>query len=241
MVSLDAVGLLDLWSRGQGLSLPEQALVFCSAAQPDAPLSDLAALPVGRRDLAIIELRRAAFGAALSLSAACPLCEEMVQFALDTADLLAANPDEDTEVHQLDHGGWRLSFRLPTAGDLLHVAGAPDAGDRLLARCVLDVSHEGAPAQPGDLPEDVIEALTARVEQLDPLAQVDLNLECPACGHQWTATFDAVSTFARELDAWAAATMREVDALARGYGWTETEVLTLSPARSRFYLGLVQP
>ena len=72
--------------------------------------------------------------------------------------------------------------------------------------------------------------------ETDPQADVQLALACPACGHTWQATFDIVSFFWSEINAWAYHTLREVHGLALAYGWTETDILALSPQRRQLYL-----
>jgi hypothetical protein len=51
--------------------------------------------------------------------------------------------------------------------------------------------------------------------------------------------FDAGSFFWSELGAWARRLLHEIHSLARAYGWSESEILTLSPARRQAYLELI--
>jgi hypothetical protein len=76
------------------------------------------------------------------------------------------------------------------------------------------------------------------VAQADPDADLQLDAPCPACGHHTSAVVDAASFLWAELDAWARGTLVEVHLLASTYGWTEPEVLSLSPRRRRHYLEL---
>jgi hypothetical protein len=64
-------------------------------------------------------------------------------------------------------------------------------------------------------------------------------LNCSSCGHKWEAPFDIVAFFWTEINAAAHGLLREVHALASAYGWTESEILALSPARRRCYLEMV--
>ena len=67
----------------------------------------------------------------------------------------------------------------------------------------------------------------------DPMADIHLALNCPSCEHKWEAPFDIVAFLWREISAAARRLLREVHTLASAYGWTETEILALSPARRR--------
>mgnify|MGYP003381458898 FL=1 len=62
---------------------------------------------------------------------------------------------------------------------------------------------------------------------------------CPSCDHRWSALFDIVSFFWREIDDWARRTLREVHSLGRAYGWSEADILTLSAWRRRAYLEMI--
>jgi hypothetical protein len=104
----------------------------------------------------------------------------------------------------------------------------------LLARCLTgDVDLANA-----DNAE--IEELGQRLEQLDRGATVGFALHCPACAHEWSAMLDAGEALWAELQRAAERSLIEIDALARAYGWTEQEIMRLSPTRRAAYLQLVE-
>jgi hypothetical protein len=65
-------------------------------------------------------------------------------------------------------------------------------------------------------------------------------MDCPTCGHGWSAAFDIADFFWRELKGRAKRLLDEVQELAVHYGWSEAEVLTMSPVRRRHYLERAQ-
>ena len=77
------------------------------------------------------------------------------------------------------------------------------------------------------------------IERLDPAAPVTFELACPACGDEWSAPLDVGEALWRELQRAAERSLTDIDALARAYGWTEDEVMGLSPIRRAAYLQLV--
>ena len=83
-------------------------------------------------------------------------------------------------------------------------------------------------------------AHTRKASQADPQADLQLDLSCDACGHQWQAPFDIVAFLWTELNAWAQRRLSEIHVLAKAYGWTEPEVLALSPWRRQVYLNMVR-
>ena len=78
-----------------------------------------------------------------------------------------------------------------------------------------------------------------QMAEVDPQANLQLDLSCPACGHRWQVLFDIGSFFWSELNAWAQRLLAEVHVLASAYGWREADILNLSPSRRQFYLGLI--
>jgi hypothetical protein len=89
-----------------------------------------------------------------------------------------------------------------------------------------------------DLPPVLRERAAAALAAADPCADIRLRVHCPECGHAAQAELDIGSCLWAELDAWARATLLDVHLLASTYGWTEPDVLALSPVRRRYYLEL---
>jgi hypothetical protein len=150
--------------------------------------------------------------------------------------------DEPVPSRELVAGDWTVRWRPPTAGDLLDaVEGSDDparARRALLRRCVLAATRAGQPADPGDLPSAVQERLAQAATEADPRADIRFDVPCPECGHRSKAVLDIASCLWAELDTWARGTLLDVHLLARAYGWTEPDVLALSPVRRRHYLEL---
>jgi len=84
-----------------------------------------------------------------------------------------------------------------------------------------------------------LEAFGKWIEAQDPAADISLALNCPDCAHAWEMGFDIGVYFWREIQAAARRIVLEVDALARAYGWSETEILGMSASRRNLYLEMV--
>jgi hypothetical protein len=89
------------------------------------------------------------------------------------------------------------------------------------------------------MPASVADALSRRMESLEPGAAVSFDLTCPECGAQWNAPMDCADVVWSELQARAERLLLDVDALARAYGWSEPQVLALSATRRAAYLQLI--
>lgn len=236
---------LQAWEYGQGQSLVTRALVLLAAAYPDLAPVTLANLTIGQRDNYLLRLRQAMFGSALVCRVACPNCPEQLELNFDLKDVLepAALPDEPLSVSR---DGYTVAFRLPTSLDLAAIVPfhreleLEQAHATLLARCILEVRDaDGEEKASQSLPPGVVEAITQEMSRADPQAEIRLALQCAACGHSWESLFDIVAFLWEELNGWAWRQLREVHQLATAYGWSEAEILALSPWRRQFYLEMI--
>jgi hypothetical protein len=245
MRALTAAEILTVWERGNESPPAERALLLLSAADDDqAEPAPFARLPIGRRDARLLELRQQLFGAELPCLATCPACGEQLECSLDAAGVLG-EPDAGGEraAGFVQVGDHEVAFRLPTAGDLLALSPAaeiPENRLRLLSACLVYARRNGRKLAARDLPEPVVAAVSGRMAELDPQADLQLRLDCPECGHQWDAPFDIASYLWQEIHAAATRLLREVHELASTYGWPEADILALTPPRRAAYLELIR-
>jgi hypothetical protein len=253
MRTLSAGEILDVWERGSGRTPAERALTVLAAACPERSTGELAELPLGARDALLLAVRERSFGSKLASFARCPECAEALEFTADVADLRTGLPDSEAwEAPPLvfraalhpggsDGPSVHVTYRLPSGGDLVALRNVVDPAvfRRALAeRCVIEASWAGAEA-PGDLPAEVLAALADEMSAHDPQAEVLLDLTCPTCGARWQTVFDIAAYLWTELAAEAKRLLREVDALARVYGWREADILALSSVRRQAYMEMV--
>lgn len=231
MSRLTEAGLLRVWEEGQARSPAGRALLLATAAageraDPDA----VAELPIGRRNELLLELQELCFGSTLPCVVTCPGCEESLDVSITVDELRFGDSfgNEGQLAETVQIGGIELGLRALTSADLLSVdPAAPDAGQALLSRCVTTTEH---------VPEQAFDEIAARLRELDPQADLELPLECPECGHGWRAWIDLADHVWAEIEAYGRRLVHEVCALATAFGWTEADVLAVSPARRRLYL-----
>jgi hypothetical protein len=240
---LTASVLLDVWERGLADRPVQRALHLLACAYPDASFEELKALPIGQRDSRLMEIREGLFGSRLTCLTACPTCGEKLEIELDLAQIRsgeAAQPGAFT--HALTIDNFQVQFRLPNSADMLLLAGMADASlarQTLLERCVQQVTRAGVPIAASQLPEALIQGIASRMAQIDSQADIQIDLVCPACAQKWSTSFDIVSYLWSEINTWAMRILREVHQIARAYGWSEADILALSPLRRQFYLELI--
>jgi hypothetical protein len=229
MNSLSAAMLLNVWEGGRDQDSVRRAIALVTAACPDLSPAGVAQLPVGERDSLLLRLRERIFGSELEGLADCPKCGERVEMSFQMEQIRTESPTEPE--FQLTAGDCVLRARVPNSEDLAAAATRRE----LLMRCILTPPADAA------ISDEVLSTLETRMAQADPGANIQLELQCPACGNVWLALFDIVSFFWREIDTWAQRILREVHALASAYGWSEAEILSLSSWRRQFYLEMVSP
>jgi len=239
-LALTPTDLLSAWEHARGLHQVDQALVLLATAEPGMDHEALASLSIGERNLRLIALREHVFGPRLECLAECPRCTEQLEFSCSTADLRTPTPEPgrpfEIEV-DLARGGEhrKLEFRKLNSYDLAAAAGTSDSAEarKLLA--------ERALVEPGDidLPPAAVDAVAVRLAEFDPQADVTVDLTCPSCGHGWPLAFDVASFVWSEVAAEARRLVRQVDVMARTYGWREADILAMSSARRQLYLELM--
>ena len=225
--------LLTLWESGQTRHPIDRALLLCAWARPDVAPEHLAQLPLGTVNAALLHMRASLFGPDLELQLECEHCGEELELHLTTGQLLAQAPQVHDAQASIDIRGY--AFRLPDSRDLAAVAPQQDADAaalELLERCCVGRPDDGVAL------DDVLAQAELQLEAADPLADMRLDVACDACGCRSHAAFDAGALLWNDLQRHARELLAQVHVLARAYGWSESDVLALSPARRAAYLDL---
>lgn len=240
--------VLQLRESGQHRSSVEQALLILSVAYPDMTWQQLAALSIGERDARLLAIRERTFGSILDVFTICPRCQQELELSLTTTSLrFPASEDMQDAGHGFSTviGDLSVRYRLANSTDLEAVAACKDIEEArrlLLDRCVLEVQNDtDEQRQPIAKHEKIftpafITALAGRMAELDPQAEVLLNLQCMECKHEWQSLFDIATFFWTELEIHAKRLLNEIYILARTYHWREQDILALSTVRRRWYL-----
>jgi hypothetical protein len=238
-----AAALLDVWERGLDRPPVWRALALLAASAPGSTPEDLAALPLGERNTALLALRESLFGPRIEAVAQCPGCAERVELSFSATEMLGGIRAPSGRPGHLRRGGYVLDLRAVTSADLLAMTGQPGTGHpelEIASRCIVAASRASAPTATVDVPAEVLAGLDEELAALDPAAGLELSIDCPACGQSWLSPFNVVAFLWAELHSWARRTLRDVHDLARAYGWCEADLLAMNPHRRREYLELVR-
>ncbi|MHA6262313.1 hypothetical protein ACXYMO_03850 [Arenibacterium sp. CAU 1754] len=225
---LSAEAVLAAWEAGVRRGPLDRALTLLWAGGQGEVAADL---PLSERDRRLLDLRAATFGPGLDCMATCPECGAEVELSLDAGMLAGALAAPNGSAVRV--GGRDIALRPLTSRDLAAAQGveAEALPGFLRARLAPDS---------GTLAETDTKALDAEIEAQAAAAEALCRLFCPDCGADWREAFDIAAHFWSEVEAAAYRTLGEVAELARTYGWSEPEILALSPVRRSVYLRLAR-
>jgi hypothetical protein len=233
--------ILAVWETGREQHELDRALTLLAAVSPATDRDALAALSIGERDERLLQLRTSLFGSRAACFAECPECAAHLEFAVDTSTFMPTRI-RNLDAQAFERGGTHVRFRLPSSRDLADVVSESDSTTglrRLVERCVVEITGSAATSA-RDLPAEFVAGLSHAMLEADPNAEINLALKCPDCGHAWHTLFDIADFFWDEISAQAKRLLREIDALARAYSWSEREILSLSARRRQSYLELIE-
>ena len=194
------------------------------ADRPD----EIPALAATDRDALLAALHRGLWGDRILTSLECPACAAMYDLSFELSALQRHLQSERRETRPL--GGRSVEdadgnvYHLPSAGDEERAADLGlEAGRRQLAGQIAGGSEADTAS------------LEARLEQIAPLIDVDLEAPCAECGHVALARFDVQTFTLQRLIDERDTILAEVDALASGYGWSLGEILGLARSLRRAF------
>lgn len=262
MATVDPAWLLRAWeSAGPAVPAARGAVLVREAglaADLDAALN----LPVDGLAGLVARLYAEQFGPAADAVLDCPACGASLDVAVPVGLVAAADDGATPEASDVTlPSGRRVRVRVPTTRDLLAVREENDVAAALLKRCVTEVrgASEGRPwtdlsegpgvdrasdGPPGaDAPalDDAdTAAVDAALEDLAGAAAVVVRAACPECGTSVSAPVDVAAFLWDRVDREAPAVLADIADLAASFGWSEAEILALTPARRASYLGLVR-
>lgn len=193
-------------------------------------------LPTAERDRLLAEIYSRTYGKTVESTVTCRKCQALfdVRFVLGALlDHLSRNV-KHAHAQQGHDGVFTLPegtcFRLPTGEDECAVLEMePDrAFSVLLRRCVIN----------RQIPDDP-DAIERAMEEAAPLLDLDMDTRCPECGERQTVHFDIQHFLLTALGRGKKLLAREVDRLARTYGWSLSEILSLPRNVRLMYVDLV--
>ena len=189
-------------------------------------------LTIGERDQLLIKAYQAMFGSEIEVFSSCSACSCELELLVDLNELLVVDYEADTNLKFELHGK-QLLLEPIRVGDLKQVK-------RIGNEKWLDEKLTQGRIAPKLITQEDRNEYAARLSELDPQADICLEFECVECQFSWIDPFDIASQLWLRFDATCKRLLAAVHSLASAYGWTETEVLAMSPWRREVYLNMVR-
>lgn len=214
-----AAALLELYERGAAAAPAARAALLCAVADPEASPASLA---LGDADRRLWALHRACHAGPIAATAACTACSALMEF--DLPEGFGPPAAAPVAAGGIDHDGARYRVAMPRLVDLAE-------GRLPQALC---------PEAPWADPVFRAKA-EAALEAADPGLRLQLALTCHACGTAQTLTFDIGGFLWERMAQSARRLIAETARLAAAFGWSEADILAMTPARRALYLAEVGP
>lgn len=176
-------------------------------------------------------------GEAVAVVARCPGCDEELEVELTREELLDAEHRATTTVTFEGRRG-PVVLRRPTGADQLRWL-ETSYPDELAANRAIVASLVVERASDEDL-GDLLQRIDEELASCDPLVGGEIEIRCFSCDATSKHPVDVVSRVLARCVTLQRRLVEAVHQLASAYGWTEDQVLALSPRRRAEYLALVE-
>lgn len=218
---------LAFWEAGVGEHPLDRATLFASWID-GVSREVVAGLSLDQRDRALFRFCSGCFGPSIELTLACEECGEESEVTFEIADVLGTAVASDE--FSIAHCGRELTCRQPDSHDLASAISADNPRLALLSRLI----ETDAPD------ETLLSAVEQQMTEHAGLAAFSIANACPQCGHVTDTPFDILDFVWKRVSAEARRTLKDIDVLARAYGWSSSEILALSPQRRAAHIAMVQ-
>lgn len=237
MATVDPAWLLRAWESAGSVVPAARGAVLVQEAGLTADLDTALDLPVGSVAGLVARVYAEQFGPDADAVLDCPACGAALDVAVPVG--LVASADDGVGPGAGDvtlPSGRRVQVRVPSTRDLLAVREDDDVAAALLARCVGDAGGTEAPT----LDDAETAVVDAALEELAGAACVVVRSACPECGTGVAGQVDVAAFLWDRIDREAPGVLADIADLAASFGWSEAEILALTPARRASYLALVR-
>ncbi|MDH3657585.1 MAG: hypothetical protein OEM77_05560 [Nitrosopumilus sp.] len=201
-------------------------------------------LTIGDRICLLLNLRKITFGNSLSCIMTCDSCKEKASFELDIDSLLNLGTKQiKTENYLIHTKNFSLKIRPLTVLDQESILSYSDKRnfkekptDQLIRSCIVSSKPN---LSDSSLPQEIIDAVNPKLNEIDPMADIILDLKCPACDHSLQTPFEIENFVLREIYSQISSLEKEIHWLAFNYNWSEKNILNLPIQKRHRYIELI--
>lgn len=230
---MDLDTLMSTWEAALAQGAATRTATLVAVLHDDA--CDPLALDLDERERDALRLMSRVTGDTFDGETSCLRCGERMEISVPLAALQLARADT-TELHD---DAWQVGLRVPDSHDVLDALDCTSdeaAEAALFERCITHARYNGEARAASELPAALRVRCEAQLDALAPLANLTLDLTCPACGAADAVPLDAGAFVFERMRHWVEDQLDDIARLCRAYGWREADVLAMSAWRRRFYL-----
>ena len=150
----------------------------------------------------------------------CGHCGEELEFQQSLLEILENSGQTEPASTSFEYDGQPYDLRLP---------------------CLHDISAEGVilqnlnPSAPWS-DEGFLRAAGEALSDADPMLNLSIALRCANCEEVFSDRFDPAQFLWNELTERAKALLDDVVVMAKALGWSESDIVTMSPERRNLYI-----
>lgn len=206
------------------------------APDPDA----LWRMPVGRRIEGLLLIHHLDDPSEIPVGMRCanPSCGELMEVGLTIEELLESTGGDGVDDLAVEVDGRVLTVRRPTGRDQLAWLAEPFGDEATALRAMVDTLVT-FPAE-GELTDEAVAAVEEALDRQDQLGAFRLSASCPYCEELLPYELDLAELLLAWFRQVQARLLEEVHAIARGYHWTESEILSIPRERRARYLSMLE-
>ena len=223
-------------------ALLKRVITFNKALTESDTEEILRHLAIGDRSALMLHVRRLTFGDLLKCVIGCPACKKAMSLDLSIDKLLQieAPPPQTEYITNIE--GFVFKLRPITGADqeALLLTSDPNQYANLAEQLVRSCIASSDPALPQtSLTDDFIYIISSKLEEIDPIADVILDLSCPECHHAFKVPFIVEDFIFHEISARQQQFEQEVHWIAFNYHWSENAILSLPIKKRKRYVELI--
>jgi hypothetical protein len=210
-----------------------------SANTPDIGII-LQNMDIGDRNMLLLSFRSLMSGDKLQCVTTCPKCTERMSVDCSTQSILKAEMPEPQTVYTVAVGNFIMKLRPITGVDeeaiILENYPRSKRAEYLVRSCIIS---SDPPLGNEELSDELINNISSKLSEIDPLADIIFELTCPSCQHVFETPFAVEDFILQEFRSNYSQLEFEVNWLALNYHWSEQIILSLPIKKRKKYINLI--
>jgi len=202
-------------------------------------------LEIGKRTEYLLTLASLSNSSKINVNLRCSNleCQQQMEITIPLLEITRLQQQSENQKTEIAIATEKISLRKPTGNDqrLWQEQHFSDEASATLAmvQSLLVSEQPSTFNQVYSQEKDWIEMLNQVMEEIDPLVNFNLQVNCPYCGSENLQDFDLGAWALQQLYGVQQQLIVTIHRLASHYHWSESEILAIPPGRRSCYLALI--